>query len=493
MTEVSSGGRWQSAGVDQSPPDASPHDATAQRVDLRVEGCTALVHGIGGDEGPDGIGFAEDVDVEVSGGLITRVGPAHERSEHQGAPPPAEVLDGRGLLAVPGLVNCHTHAAMVLFRGAAEDVDVHTWFNERIWPMESNLTERDVELGALLACAEMLLGGTTTFADHYFHMDAVARAVEVSGARADLGWASFSSDGEAGRERGLDFALRQRGAAGGRVTTRLAPHAPYTVSEPDLAAFAVLAREHDLPVHLHAAETAEQTRASLERSGVTPVQVLDRTGLLDVPLLVAHATGVVETDLPLLARAAERGLVGVASSPRFYLKSAHGTTPIRALRGAGVPVGTATDGAASNGDLDLWASLEVTSLVQKSLGGEADPRWMTSRQVLHHATTQSAQALHLADPGSPRGAVGRLAPGHRADVALLDLSAPHLQPVHDLAATLVHAARPGDVRHVVVDGRVVVRDRRLLTVDVPAVLAELRPRLAELTRRDAGRIQTYEP
>ncbi|TXR57952.1 amidohydrolase [Quadrisphaera setariae] len=470
-----------------------PARPAAPAPDLRVEGCTALVHGLSGDDGPDGIGFAEDVDVEVSGGLITRVGPARDRSEPRGAPPPAEVLDGRGLLAVPGLVNCHTHAAMVLFRGAAEDVDVHTWFNGRIWPMESNLTERDVELGALLACAEMLLGGTTTFADHYFHMDAVARAVEVSGVRADLGWASFSSDGPAGRERGLDFALRQRGAAAGRITTSLAPHAPYTVTEPDLAVVAEQAREHHLPVHLHAAETLEQTRASLERTGATPVQVLARTGLLDVEVLVAHGTGVVEADLPLLAQAAERGLVGVASSPRFYLKAAHGTTPIRALTSAGVPVGLATDGAASNGDLDLWASLEVTSLVQKSLGGEGDPTWMTSRQVLHHATTQSAQALHLADPRSSRGAVGRLAPGFRADVALLDLSAPHLQPVHDLAATLVHATRPGDVRHVVVDGRVVVRDRRVLTVDVPAVLEELRPRLAALTRRDVGRIQTYRP
>ncbi|WP_109775065.1 amidohydrolase [Quadrisphaera granulorum] len=479
-----------------------PGRPAASAPDLRIEGCTALVHGVGGDEGPDGIGFVEGVDIDVVDGVISRVGPAAERHERLTGQPsdtlaPREMLDGRGLLAVPGLVNCHTHAAMVLFRGSAEDVDVHTWFNERIWPMESNLTERDVELGALLACAEMLLGGTTTFADHYFHMDAVARAVEVSGIRADLGWACFSSDGAAGRERGLDFALRQRDAAGGRITTSLAPHAPYTVTEPDLAAIAQMAREHGLPVHLHAAETLEQTHASLERIGATPVQVLERTGLLDVEVLIAHGTGIVEADLPLLGRAAERGLAGVASSPRFYLKAAHSTTPIRALASAGVPVGLATDGAASNGDLDLWASLEVTSLVQKSLGGEADPTWMTSRQVLHHATTQSAQALHLAaasaDGARSDVAVGRLATGYRADVALLDLSAPHLQPVHDLAATLVHAARPGDVRHVIVDGRVVVRDRRLISIDVPAVLAELRPRLAELTRRDGGRIQTYEP
>ncbi len=457
-------------------------------VDLRIEGCTALVHGLDGDEGPEGIGFADDVDVEVTGGVITRVGPASERDP---AARPGEVLPGRGLLAVPGLVNCHTHAAMVLFRGAAEDVGAHAWFNDRIWPMESNLTERDVELGALLACAEVLLGGTTAFADHYFHMDAVARAVTASGVRANLGWAAFSSDGEAGRERGLDFALRARGAADGRITTSLAPHAPYTVTEPDLELFAALARDHGLPVHLHAAETPEQTASSRDRLGVTPVGVLERTGLLEVPLLIAHATGVVADDLPLLARAAERGLVGVASSPRFYLKAAHATTPVRALASAGVPVGMATDGAASNGDLDLWASMETTSLVQKSLGGEGDPTWMTSRQVLHHATTQSAAAVRLG--GGSATPVGRLAPGHRGDVALLDLSAPHLQPVHDLAATLVHAARPGDVRHVVVDGRVVVRDRQVLNVDVPAVLAELQPRLRALVRRDQGRVQTYRP
>jgi 5-methylthioadenosine/S-adenosylhomocysteine deaminase len=163
---------------------------------------------------------------------------------------------------------------MVALRGIAEDLPVEEWFNDWIWPIESNLTETVVELGALLACAEMIRGGVTTFADHYFAMDRVAAAVTRSGMRANLGWGYFSSQGAEGRERSLDFALRVAGAADGRITTSLAPHAPYTVDDEDLAATARLAHEHGLMVHLHAAENRAQTDHSVERHGLTPVEVL---------------------------------------------------------------------------------------------------------------------------------------------------------------------------------------------------------------------------
>lgn len=442
-------------------------------ADLVIEGCIALVHGEQGE-----IDFVEDAAVVVRGPVIEAVTSAHAAAEV----PAVERIDGRGQLAMPGLINCHTHSPMVALRGIAEDMPVEEWFNDWIWPIESNLTDQVVELGARLACAEMIRGGVTAFADHYFAMDRVAAAVRDSGLRASLGRAYFSSQGAEGRERSLDFALRMRGAADGRITTSLAPHAPYTVDDDDLAITAALAREHGLLVHIHAAENKAQTDNSLARCGRTPVEVLERAGLLDVDILIAHGTGITEKDLAVLRRGG--GRIAVASAPKGYLKFAWGTTPIRALASAGIPVGLATDGAASNNTLDVWESMALTALVQKSV--EGDPAWLTARQALDHATTQSARAIGLGDR------IGALAPGRRADLILVDLSGPHTQPLHDIATTLVHSASSGDVRTTVVDGRVLMRDRRLLTVDVPAIAAELTERLPALTERRKGRrVQDY--
>ncbi|WP_437020540.1 amidohydrolase [Streptomyces sp. enrichment culture] len=454
-------------------PSAAPR--AAEPADLVVTGCTVLLH-----DDREQIAFQEDAAVVVRDGIIESVTSAAEAD----GLPARERVDARGQVALPGLINCHTHAPMVALRGLAEDLPTEEWFNDVVWPVESNLTERDVALGAQLACAEMIRGGVTCFADHYFAMDAVAAVVAECGLRAHLGQAYFSSQGARGREESLEFALRHRGAAGGRITTALAPHAPYTVDDADLAATADLAHAHGLPVHLHAAENRAQTDTSLARHGATPVEVLERTGILGTDVLIAHGTGIVERDLPVLARAG--GRTAVASAPRGYLKFAWPTTtPVRALRGLGIPVGLATDGAASNNSLDVWESMALTSLVQKS--AEGDPRWLTARQALHHATLQSARAVGLAD------SAGSIAPGRRADLVLVDLSGPHTQPVHDLAATLVHSARSSDVRTTIVDGRILMRDRELLTLDVPAVVRELGERLPALVDRGHGRrVQRYD-
>ncbi|MGW2332786.1 amidohydrolase [Streptomyces sp. NPDC001685] len=448
---------------------------TPPPADLVISRCTVLTH----DEREE-IGFAEDASVIVRDGIVEAVVSGAEA----GGVPARERIDAHGQIALPGLINCHTHASMVALRGVAEDLPTDAWFNDVVWPVESNLTAREVELGARLACAEMIRAGVTCFADHYFSMDAVAAVVAECGIRAHLGEAFFSSQGPRGRERSLEFALAHRGGAGGRITTALAPHAPYTVGDADLAATAGLAREHGLPVHLHAAENRDQTSASLARHGVTPVDVLRRTGLLDTDVLIAHGTGILDEDLPALRDAG--GRVAVATAPRGYLKFGWPTTtPVRALREIGVPVGLATDGAASNNSLDVWESMALTALVQKSTTG--DPRWLTARQALHHATLQSARAVGLGDT------VGSIAPGRRADIVLVDLDGPHTQPVHDLAATLVHSARSSDVRTTIVDGRVLMRDRELLTIDVPSVVRELGQRLPALLDRGHGRrIQEYD-
>ncbi|MFF1638675.1 amidohydrolase [Streptomyces sp. NPDC058246] len=453
-------------------PPAPTTPSTAGPADLVITGCTALVH-----DDHERIGFVENASIVVRGGVIEAL------TGDQVGLEAVERIDARGQVAMPGLINCHTHAPMVALRGIAEDLPAEEWFNDFIWPIESNLTEKDVELGARLACAEMIRGGVTCFADHYFSMDTVAAVTADSGLRAHLGQAFFSSQGAEGRERSVEFALRHRGGAEGRITTALAPHAPYTVADADLAATAELAREHALPVHLHASESRDQTDNSLARYGRTPIEILERTGLLDTEILIAHGTGIIERDLPVLARAT--GQVAVATAPRGYLKFAWDPTPVRALREIGVPVGLATDGAASNNSLDVWESMALTALVQKS--AEGDPRWLTSRQALHHATLQSARAVGLGER------IGSLAPGRRADIILVDLTGPHTQPVHDLAATLVHSARAGDVRTTIVDGRLLLRDRELLTIDLPSTVRELGERLPALVDRGHGkRIQEYD-
>jgi 5-methylthioadenosine/S-adenosylhomocysteine deaminase len=448
-------------------------------ADLVITGCTVLEHGE-----DEGISFIEDATIVVRDGVIESVTAGGEDRGSAADLAATERIDARGQVAMPGLINCHTHAPMVTLRGVAEDVQTEEWFNDYVWPIESNLTDKDVELGARLACAEMLRGGVTTFADHYFSMDVVARVVDETGIRAHLGEAYFSSQGREGRERSLRFALDHRGAAGGRITTALAPHAPYTVDDADLAATAGLAREHGVPIHIHASENRDQAETSLARRGVTPIEVLARTGILDTDVLIAHGTGILDRDMSVLAGAT--GRVGVATAPRGYLKFGWPTTtPVRALREIGIDVGLATDGAASNSSLDVWDSMALTALIQKSTTG--DPRWLTSRQALHHATLQSARAVGLGE------SIGRLEPGRRADIILVDLAGPHAQPVHDLAATLVHSAKASDVRTTIVDGRVLMRDRELLTIDVDAVVHEMAERMPALLDRSHGRrIQDYD-
>jgi 5-methylthioadenosine/S-adenosylhomocysteine deaminase len=395
-----------------------------------------------------------------------------------------EIIDGTGLVAVPGLVNSHTHSPMVMMRGAAEDVSIDDWFNRRIWPMEVNLTPERVRVGARLACAEMLLAGVTTFVDHYFHADQIADAALESGIRADLAPTFFSSTGPEAIDAAFN-ATREIHARGPRITASLGPHATYTVSEDDLRRTAEVARAEGFRIHLHAAETDDQTQSSLDRLGVTPIEVLERTGVLEAGALIAHGCGIRNEDLPILERYADR--VTVASCPKVYLKLAMGeVTPIKSLQSAGLTIGVGTDGAAVHNTLDVWESLRMVALTQKQR--EQDAEWMTISDTLRLATRGGAAAAGLTKE------IGAIEEGRRADIALVDLSGPHCQPLHDPRAALVYSARASDVVTVLVDGEIVVRDRRLVTMDLAEVLADakdLAHTLVDLSK--GGAVQHYAP
>jgi 5-methylthioadenosine/S-adenosylhomocysteine deaminase len=443
--------------------------------DLLIQDCHVLVF-----EPDDQPAIHRHQDIVIDGGKITAIEPtgsALAQAAH-------EVIPGNGLLALPGLINTHAHVPMVLFRGLAEDVTIDRWFNDFIWPLESNLTEEDVYWGSLLGLVELIEAGVTTVADHYFFMDQAARAVQEAGTRAALGWAVFSSQGHAALDATAAFVERWHGGADGRITAWMAPHAPYTCEDDLLRAAAAHARRLGVGIHIHAAEEMGQTEASLAKRGITPIQVLEQTGILDVPTIIAHGCGLLPADVALLGRYGDH--VGVAHCPKTYLKLGMGLTPLRALRSAGVAVGLGTDGAVSNNTLDIWESLRLMALLQKH---EArDPEIMSLAEALTIAWPGSAQVIGQADQ------IGRLAPGYQADVILVDLSGAHHQPLHSITSSLVYNTRPADVQTVLVGGRVILRDRQLLTLDKAEILRQVQRSMERLAQRVPGRrIQLYNP
>lgn len=441
-------------------------------ADLLVRNCIALQ--ISADVR---VSVLREQDIVVRGHRIEsvqptgQIDPSHFRT----------VIEAKGMLAMPGLINTHSHVPMVIFRGLAEDVSIERWFNEFMWPLESNLQPQDVYLGMSLGVAEMIEGGVTTVADHYFYMDEAARAVEQAGTRALLGWAIFGSSGYEMVEKTAEFVARWQNGANGRIRTWMAPHAPYTCDDDYLRACVAKAKALNVGIHIHAAEEMGQTRASQEKRGLTPIQVLEQTGILDVPTIIAHGCGLLPEDIERL----KGHIVGVACAPKTYLKLAMGMTPVIALREAGVAVGLATDGAVSNNTLDVWEALRLMAMLQKDRQGS--PEVMTIPEALFIATRESARVLGYTD-------LGALEPGFLADIILVDLSGLHHQPLHSITASLVYNTRASDVKTVIVDGRVIMRDRELLTVNKTDTVEQVNTAMSRLAQRvPAKRIQVYNP
>lgn len=439
--------------------------------DLIIHNCHILT--------PDG-DIQRNCDLLIDAGKIAAILPAGQADLGQAH----ELLEGRDMLAMPGLINTHAHVPMVIFRGLAEDVPIERWFNEFMWPLESNLIEEDVYWGMLLGLVEMIEGGVTTVADHYFFMDQAARAVEQAGTRAALGWAVFGDRGYEALAETAAFVDRWQGQAEGRITTWMAPHAPYTCDDDFLRATVAHAQRLGVGIHIHAAEEMGQTQASLQKRGITPIQVLAETGVLAGPVIIAHGCGLLPEDIKRLRQAA--GPVGVAHAPKTYLKLGMGLTPILALQAAGIPVGLATDGAVSNNTLDVFESLRLMAMLQKH---EArNPEVMTIRQSLQMATRDSAAVIGLGDK------IGQLSPGYLADVILVDLSGAHHQPLHSLTASLVYNTRASDVQTVIVNGQIIMRDRQILTLDKAEIIRQVNRSMERLSQRVPGkRIQVYNP
>jgi 5-methylthioadenosine/S-adenosylhomocysteine deaminase len=359
---------------------------------------------------------------------------------------------------IPGLINLHTHAAMTLMRGLADDRALMDWLQNHIWPVETRLVSPEfVHDGTLLACAEMLRGGVTCFNDMYFFPEAAAQAALASGMRAAVGMiviemrSPYAADAADYLRKGL--ALRDSLRDEPRLSFCIAPHAPFTVTDATFERVATYAGELDVPVHIHLHETADEIRESLAAHSLRPIRRLQRLGLLGPGLIAVHAIHMEEDELALLAEHGSH----VAHCPSSNLKLAGGIAPVAAMQRLGINVGLGTDGAASNNRLDVFAEMRLAALLAK--GASGDPTAVPAYAALAMATIHSARALGL------DRAIGSLVPGKRADIVAVNLAAPELSPCYDPLSHLAYAAGREHVSHVWVEGELLVEDGALTRLD----------------------------
>ncbi|HLA44270.1 MAG TPA: amidohydrolase, partial [Aggregatilineales bacterium] len=367
-----------------------------------------------------------------------------------------EVIDGSGRVVMPGLFNAHCHSPMTFERGWAEALPFPRWLNEKIWVAESALTSDDVYWGAMLAACEMIRSGTVAFNDHYFFMNRVAEVVAQSGLKANLTKCVFGIGAE--KEIGgdlnaaLEFIQMHKDLMPKRLKVSLGPHSPYVCPPEFLEQVVRLAREHKLPIHLHVSESKEQIENSKKNYGKTPVQQLHDLGALDGHVVAAHCLQLDEGYIEILAKKK----VHVVRTPITYMKLAMPVNRIDSLQKAGITVALGTDGPGSNNDMDMFATIRQVALMEKYLC--EDPEQLAGDLPLRMATQYGAQTMGFTDSGTIEVSAA-------ADVIILDFRKPHLFPRHDLIANLVHSAKGSDVTHTIVGGKVLMRERRIITLD----------------------------
>ncbi len=386
------------------------------------------------------------------------------------------VIEGRDLLLMPGLVNTHGHAAMTLLRGYADDLPLQEWLEEKIWPVEDNLNGDDIYWGTLLAIAEMLKGGTTTFTDMYFFMERAAEAAAESKIRAVLsrGLIGLGGGGDEALQEAVTFQRNWHGAAGGRISVTYAPHAPYTCPPEFLRRVMDEADRTESALQIHVAETAREVAECRRDYGCTPVEHLHRLGLFERRVIAAHCVHLSDEDIDILADKK----VGVAHNPGSNLKLGSGIAPASRLIDAGVPVGLGTDGASSNNNLDLLEEMRLAALLAK--GSAREPTLIPAKRALQMATVSGAALLGLSE-------VGILKEGFKADLIAFNLKAPQATPLFDPLAHVVYAAAAADTRFVVVDGELLVEDGRLSALDEEKIISECTRRAERLTGRSIQR------
>lgn len=438
-----------------------PSDAVAQNrheaVDLLVLGGTIVTM----DQTRR---IIDEGGIAISKGRIVAIG---SRAEIERAYSSRQRVSAEGKVLTPGLINGHTHIPMVLFRGLADDLDLQDWLTKYIFPAEAkNVTEQFVRVGARLGLAEMIRGGTTTYCDMYYFEDAIADETAKAGVRGVLGETVIDfpvadnktfADGLAYVEK---FVARWKG--NDLIVPAIAPHAPYTVNEEHLKAARAFSDRTGAPIVIHIAETKREVDDMVKAKGASPVAYLDRIGFLNDRVIAAHMVWPQGTDIAILK---QRG-VGVVHNPQSNMKLAAGVAPVPRMLKEGVLLGLGTDGAASNNDLNMWEEMDTVAKLHKVFTG--DPKVISARQAFEFATIRGAQALHMEKE------IGSLEVGKRADILIIDRDTLNQIPIYNIYSDLVYATKAADVVTVIINGRIVMRDRRLLTLNEAAIKTEAR-------------------
>jgi len=404
-------------------------------------------------------------DIRFVGNTIAAVGAVETTTDAEDT-----IVNGDGRLAIPGLVNSHTHVAMSLLRGVGDDAPLDVWLEDHIWPLERRLSEEDIYWGTLLGLAEMIRSGTTQIADMYFHVDAVGRAVQEAGIRATLGYGVVAErlDEHGRRELDLTEATidRWQNAAKGRIQTAICPHAPFTCGEDVWRAAVRLRERYNVPIHTHLAETKKEVDDWTRTHKESPACSLSRFGVFAGATIAAHCVHLSREDIQVLAK----HRVAVVHCPSSNAKLASGVAPVVDMLREGVAVALGTDGAASNNNLDLAREMRMALMLGKLTSKDATA--LTADQAMTMATVNGGRAL-----GTP---TGTLAAGDRADIVLVDLDRVHTLPVRDPASSMAYAVQPQNVADVIIDGQWVMRDGELLTIDEGAVKQETSRRAQRL-------------
>jgi 5-methylthioadenosine/S-adenosylhomocysteine deaminase len=397
--------------------------------------------------------------IAVDKGLILEILPSDQAASFYEA---KQTLTLDTHLLHPGFVNSHGHAAMSLFRGVADDLPLHTWLQDHIWPLEGKWVDADfVYDGTQLAIAEMLLGGTTCFADNYFFPDAAAKAINESGMRAQLAApvadfpTAWAQDADEYISKATDLSDQYRHHP--LISVAFGPHAPYTVSDEPLLKIATLAEEMDVPIHMHIHETEQEVIDAVAASGIRPIARLHDLGLITPRLLCVHATALNSADIALL----KDGGASVVHCPESNLKLASGFCPVSTLLDAGINVAIGTDGAASNNDLDMLGEIRSAALLAKAVSGDASS--VAAHKALQMGTINGAKAMGLDE------IIGSLEPGKSADIVAVDMNHLNTLPIYNPLSQLIYSAKSTQVSHVWVAGKALVEGGQLTKIDIDSL------------------------
>ncbi len=406
----------------------------------------------------------ENGGVAIKSGRIIAIGGTNEIDRTYAA---REVVNASGKVVIPGLINGHTHVPMTLFRGLADDLDLQEWLTKYIFPAEArNVTEDFVRVGTRLGLAEMIRSGTTTYCDMYYFEDAIADETFKAGMRGVLGETVIDfpvADNKTNAEAMAyveKFVSQWKGNS--LIVPAIAPHAPYTVSEEHLKAIRAFSDRTGAPIVTHISETKREVDDSLKAKGATPIDYLNRIGFLNNRVIAAHVVWPSEEELNLLKRLG----VGVVHNPQSNMKLASGVAPVPEMLKRDLQVGLGTDGAASNNDLNLWEEMDTAAKLHKVIS--KDPKVISAEEAFEMATIRGARALHLEHE------IGSIEKGKRADLVVVDLDDLNQTPYYNIYSDLVYATKAADVRTVIIEGRVVLRDHRLLTLNEETIKADAR-------------------